>query len=336
MLYHLARKALFRLPPEQAHDLALASLSAGGWRLARVCVPDTPIRALGLNFPNPVGLAAGLDKNGDHIDALGGLGFGFIEVGTITPRPQPGNDRPRMFRLPEANALINRLGFNNKGVEHLQRQLASRRWDGIVGVNIGKNRDTPNARAVDDYLKCLEAVHQDCDYITVNISSPNTEGLRDLQQADPLKALLETLCERNAQLCSQAGVRRPLLVKLAPDLEDAELRLIAEVLNTVDIEGVIATNTTIGRPDVEHLEHASQAGGLSGDPLRPRAVAVLDSLNGLLDDRLCRVGVGGISSGQHAAERAAAGAELIQIYTGFIYEGPELIRQCAAHWPDAG
>ena len=336
MLYPLARKALFCLPPEQAHDLALTALSGGAWRLAKARVPARPTAALGLDFPNPVGLAAGLDKNGDHIDALGRLGFGFIEVGTITPRPQAGNPKPRMFRLPEANALINRLGFNNKGVAHLQRQLGSRRWDGIVGVNIGKNKSTPNHEAVDDYLACLEAVHADCDYITVNISSPNTEGLRDLQQAAPLRDLLETLAERNARMSSQSSGNRPLLVKLAPDLESDELALMTEVLNRVDIQGVIATNTTVARPGVKHLPDAGEAGGLSGAPLRPRATAILDQLDDLLDQRLCRIGVGGISKGTDVAERAAAGANLVQIYTGFIYHGADLIRRCAEHWPDSG
>ncbi len=327
-MYELIRKALFSTNPEAAHELALESLrlshAFGATRILTKVVQH-PVEVMGLKFPNPVGIAAGMDKNGDYIDALGGLGFGFIEIGTVTPRPQPGNPKPRVFRLTEAEAMINRLGFNNKGVDHLVRQAKHRRFEGVLGINIGKNFDTPIERAVDDYLECFEKVYEHANYITVNISSPNTENLRDLQAETALEELLSALSERRAQLSNEFDRCVPIAVKVAPDLDDDGIRTIARVVTAHRMDGVIATNTTIARPGVEGLQHADEAGGLSGAPLREQADHVLARLRTALPPEVALIGVGGITRGEHAAHKVSLGADLVQFYTGFVYRGPDLV-----------
>jgi dihydroorotate dehydrogenase len=333
MLYSLARRLLFTLPPETAHQAALSGIDVAeklGFLALLPPVPESPVEVMGIRFPNPVGLAAGLDKDGDHIDGLAALGFGFLEIGTVTPRPQPGNPRPRLFRLPEARAIINRMGFNNLGVDHLVRQVEGCRYDGVLGINIGKNFDTPIEKAADDYLACLDKVYAHASYVTVNISSPNTKGLRTLQSGDALAALLEPLKSRQAQLSSRHGRYVPLAVKIAPDLEPADVEVVAEQLLRHEIDGVIATNTTLGRGGVEHLPHGGEAGGLSGLPVRAASTKVLRELTAALGGKLAVIGVGGISDAESAAEKIRAGADLVQVYTGFIYEGPALLRQAAA------
>ncbi|MDF2445262.1 MAG: pyrD [Moraxellaceae bacterium] len=333
MLYSLARQLLFRLDPETSHHLALGGISLAerlGFLDLLPKVPEHPVEVMGLRFPNPVGLAAGLDKNGDNIDGLAALGFGFIEIGTVTPRPQPGNPKPRLFRLPEAGAIINRMGFNNLGVDHLVAQVQRCRYRGVLGINIGKNFDTPLEQAVDDYLLCLDKVYAHASYVTVNISSPNTKGLRSLQSGEALAALLGPLKERQGQLAARHGRHVPLAVKIAPDLEPADVDVIAEQLLRHEIEGVIATNTTLGRTGVEHLAHGGEAGGLSGRPVRAASTRVLRELGQALGGKLALIGVGGIDDGASAAEKMAAGADLVQVYTGFIYRGPALVREAAA------
>jgi dihydroorotate dehydrogenase subfamily 2 len=290
---------------------------------------DAPLRVMGLDFPNPVGLAAGLDKNGDCIDALGALGFGFIEIGTVTPRPQPGNPKPRVFRLPEARAMINRLGFNNKGVEYLVAQAAERRFDGVLGINIGRNFDTPNERAVDDYLLGLERVYPHADYITINISSPNTQGLRELQGADALDALLGALAQARARLADASGRRVPIAVKVAPDLAAEAVPVIADRVAAHGMDAVIATNTTIAREGVAGLAHAGESGGLSGQPLFEKANTVLRRLRATLPTEVALIGVGGIGNAEQALRKMDLGADLVQFYTGFVYQGPGLIHDCA-------
>jgi dihydroorotate dehydrogenase len=280
---------------------------------------------MGLTFPNAIGLAAGLDKNADHIESLAALGFGFIEVGTITPRPQPGNDKPRMFRLTDEQALINRMGFNNKGVEHLVRQISNRRYDGILGVNIGKNLSTPLASAHEDYLHCMQRVYEHADYITVNISSPNTPGLRDLQLGESLELLLSTLKNAQRELCQQHGRYVPLAVKIAPDMADADITLFADTVKRHGIDGVIAGNTTSSRQAVQNSPHADEAGGLSGQPLTHRAQEVIRVLAQRLHGEVPIIGCGGIMTATDAAAHRDAGADLLQIYTGLIYSGPQLI-----------
>jgi dihydroorotate dehydrogenase len=280
---------------------------------------------MGLTFPNAIGLAAGLDKNADHIEPLAALGFGFIEVGTITPRPQPGNDKPRMFRLTDEQALINRMGFNNKGVEHLVRQISNRRYDGILGVNIGKNLSTPLASAHEDYLHCMQRVYEHADYITVNISSPNTPGLRDLQLGESLELLLSTLKNAQRELCQQHGRYVPLAVKIAPDMADADITLFADTVKRHGIDGVIAGNTTSSRQAVQNSPHADEAGGLSGQPLTHRAQEVIRVLAQRLHGEVPIIGCGGIMTATDAAAHRDAGADLLQIYTGLIYSGPQLI-----------
>jgi dihydroorotate dehydrogenase len=284
---------------------------------------------MGIAFPNPVGIAAGLDKNGDYIDALAALGFGFVEIGTITPRPQPGNPQPRLFRLPAANAIINRMGFNNHGVDHLvERVRASKLFkqqSGVLGINIGKNKDTPAENAVDDYLICMRKVYALAHYITVNLSSPNTPGLRDLQFGEPLRQLLGRLKEEQQKLAAQVGRVVPLAVKIAPDMVGDDVGNVAAALREFEIDGVIATNTTIARDAVAHLPHGSEAGGLSGAPLTQKSTAVIRELARELDGSLPIIGVGGVMTGADAAAKIAAGAALVQIYTGFIYRGPALI-----------
>ncbi|MFZ5560458.1 MAG: quinone-dependent dihydroorotate dehydrogenase [Pseudomonadota bacterium] len=334
MLYSLARSFLFRLPAETSHHLALGGISLAerlGFLALLPPVPAQPVAAMGLTFPNPVGLAAGLDKNGDHIDGLAALGFGFIEIGTVTPRPQPGNPPPRLFRLPAATALINRMGFNNLGVDHLVQRVERCRYRGVLGINIGKNFDTPLENAVDDYLACLDKVYAHASYVTVNISSPNTQGLRNLQSGEALAALLEPLKNRQAQLASRHGRYVPLAVKIAPDLEAADVEVIAALLRRFEIDAVIATNTTLGRAGVEHLPHGGEAGGLSGAPVRAAATRVVRELGQALQgSKVALIGVGGITDGAAAAEKVEAGASLVQVYTGFIYRGPALVREAVA------
>lgn len=332
-MYGLARPFLFGLDAEAAHGAGLRAIelayrSGLNPLLARAPKPLLT-KAFGLSFPNPVGLAAGMDKDGAHIDALFSLGFGFVEIGTTTPRPQAGNPKPRMFRLRQHEAVINRLGFNNLGVDALVRNVerARRRGPGLLGINIGKNRDTPNEHAADDYLHCLERVYPLADYVTVNISSPNTQGLRDLQQEEALWRLVCTLRERQEDLAAQHGHRTPMLLKIAPDLSEPEIDSIAEVLNKARVDGAIATNTTIDRFAVEGHAHAGEAGGLSGRPLYGKSTAVLRRLRARLEDRVVLVGVGGILSGADAAGKVAAGAQLVQMYTGLVYRGPGLIAE---------
>ncbi len=330
-MYSLLRPFLFTLDPEAAHHLTFAALEAGSaLSLVRQGVPDAPRTVMGLEFPNPVGLAAGMDKDGEHVEALAALGFGFIEVGTVTPRPQPGNPRPRLFRLPEAEAIINRMGFNNGGVDALVRNVARARYRGVLGINIGKNFDTPVERAADDYLACLRQVYPHAGYVAVNISSPNTPGLRTLQNAGELKALLAALKREQQALADRHGRYVPLAVKIAPDLEAAQVESIADLLVRAKMDGVIATNTTVARDGVEKLRHGGEAGGLSGAPLRRRANEVARQVARALDGALPIIGVGGILSGDDARERVAAGASLVQVYTGLIYRGPGLVPEIAA------
>jgi dihydroorotate dehydrogenase len=331
MLYKLAQKALFATDPEVAHGLSMESLRLGHMLGATrfLCkAANQPVSCMGLEFPNPVGVAPGLDKNGDYFEALGDLGFGFIEIGTITPRPQPGNPKPRIFRLPEASALINRLGFNNKGVDHLVRRVRKHRFEGILGINIGKNFDTPIENAADDYLHCLEKVYPWADYITVNISSPNTKNLRELQSEDELDNLLGKLGRRREDLSNDHDRYVPLAVKVAPDLEDDAIGVIADVISRHHMDAVIATNTTISREGVQDMKHAEEAGGLSGAPLKAKADRVLAALRKSLPDQVALIGVGGITTGQDAVDKLNLGANLVQFYTGMIYRGPELVSEC--------
>lgn len=338
MSYRLARALLFALPAEAAHAVALGLADACGPTLLRrlygARVPARPVHALGLSFPNPVGLAAGLDKNADHVDALGALGFGFIEVGTVTPRPQPGNPRPRLFRVGAREALINRMGFNNKGVDHVVERLAARRFTGIVGVNIGKNRDTPVADALEDYRFCLERVHPVADYVVVNVSSPNTPGLRSLQAGPKLDALLGPLAGLSARRNEERGRRVPLLVKIAPDLDDEEIRAIAAAVRSNGIDGVIATNTTADHSAVATLPNGAEEGGLSGAPLAGPATDRLALLAAELGPSIAVIGVGGIVDADGVRAKQRAGAQLVQLYTGLIYRGPALIRAAVEAWEE--
>ena len=331
MLYSLARSALFRLDPEVAHDLTLKALSAMGSGAALLGAGADKGEArtvMGIEFPNPLGLAAGLDKNGEYIDALGALGFGFLEIGTVTPRPQPGNPKPRMFRLVEHEAIINRLGFNNHGVEKLLRNVERAAYRGVLGINIGKNADTPIERAAGDYLACLEAVYDRASYVTVNISSPNTTNLRDLQSSEKLDELLGTLKARRDALAGRYGRVKPMLVKVAPDLDDEQVAAIARLALKHAIDGLIATNTTVSREAVAGHRHERQTGGLSGRPLFAPSTNVLAKLAHALQGRVPLVGVGGILSGADARAKVDAGASLVQVYTGFVYRGPALIGRC--------
>ena len=332
-MYSLARPFLFGVDAERAHGLALASLEAAyrtGLNPLFASRPrPLPTRAFGLEFPNPVGCAAGLDKNGAHVDALLALGFGFVEVGTVTPKPQAGNPKPRMFRLPEHQAVINRLGFNNDGVDALVRNVSrARRRHGLLGINIGKNKDTPNESAHEDYLFCLERVYPVADYVTVNISSPNTAGLRELQEEQALRHLVGVLRDAQERLGAQHGRRVPMLVKIAPDLSDEDIESCARVLGDLHVDGVIATNTTVDRLPVEGHRHAGEAGGLSGAPLYGKSTAVLRRLRGRLDPAIPLIGVGGILNGADAAGKIAAGATMVQFYTGMVFRGPELVGEC--------
>ena len=330
MLYSLARAALFKLDPEVAHDLTLKSLAAlgpGAALLGAGADAAESRKVMGIEFPNPVGLAAGLDKNGEYIDALAALGFGFIEIGTVTPRPQPGNPKPRMFRVVEHEAIINRLGFNNTGLEKLLANVDRASFRGVLGINIGKNFDTPLERAAEDYLACLEAVYSRASYVTVNISSPNTKNLRDLQSSEKLDDLLGALMAKRAALAARSGSTKPLLVKVAPDLDDEQIGAIAQLALKHAVDGLIATNTTVGREEIAGHKHAGEMGGLSGRPLFARSTEVLRKLSAGLGGKVALIGVGGIVNGADAHAKIAAGASLVQVYTGFIYRGPELIAQ---------
>ena len=330
--YNLLRPALFTLDPETAHDATLTSLNTAHCLGLSRLIPKPkadPRTVMGLNFPNPVGLAAGLDKNGDCINGLAALGFGFIEIGTITPRPQPGNPRPRLFRLPAAKAIINRMGFNNHGVDALVTNVERANFKGVLGINIGKNADTPIEKAADDYLICLRKVYAHASYVTVNISSPNTKNLRQLQGGDELDALLNQLKSEQEKLAQQHGKYVPLALKIAPDLDAEQIKQIASLLIKHRIDGVIATNTTLSREGVEGLVHGNETGGLSGAPVKTKSTAVIRVLSSELEGALPIIGVGGISSGTDAIEKMQAGASLVQIYSGLIYCGQSLIAEVA-------
>ena len=334
-MYRLLRPALFQLDPENAHHLTLGSLSAAySLGLSGIIAPHPaadPRTVMGLVFPNPVGLAAGLDKNGNCIDGLAALGFGFIEIGTTTPLPQPGNPKPRLFRLPRANAIINRMGFNNDGVDKLVENVRRADYRGILGINIGKNAATPIEKAADDYLICLRKVYAYASYVAVNISSPNTKHLRQLQDENALNSLLAQLKAEQRKLADTHGKYVPLVLKIAPDMEAEQIAAIARLLMQHRIDGVIATNTTLSREGVENLPHAEESGGLSGAPVRDKSTAVIRQLAAELRGALPIIGVGGILSGVDAAEKIRVGAALVQIYSGLIYRGPELVAEsCAA------
>jgi dihydroorotate dehydrogenase len=334
--YSFLRPGLFCLDPEQAHNLALSSMDrAHALGLLSHFVPKPVIDPqvfCGLPLRNRVGLAAGLDKDGKHIDALAALGFGFLEIGTVTPLPQAGNPKPRMFRLSQVDGIINRMGFNNDGVDAcVARVKASRYWQsgGVIGLNIGKNANTPIEAAADDYVIGLKKVYAVSSYITVNISSPNTKNLRALQGEVMLRSLLSSIQLARTALCDAHGIRKPLFLKIAPDLDPTDIRLIADLLLEFEIDAVIATNTTVERGAVAHLKHGTEAGGLSGTPVRTLSNAVIQSLKQHLDNRVPIIGVGGILSGKDAEEKRTAGASLVQIYSGLIFKGPELVRECA-------
>lgn len=334
-MYSLAKSLLFQCNPEHAHELtikALAKTQHGPLAaLYRRPVVDNPVRLMGLTFTNPVGLAAGLDKNGDCIDAFAAMGFGFIEVGTVTPRPQAGNDKPRLFRVKPAEGIINRMGFNNQGIDYLIENVKRSRYQGVLGINIGKNKDTPIEHGKDDYLICMEKSYSHAGYITVNISSPNTPDLRSLQYGEALDDLLSSLKQKQQALAERHGKYVPLVVKIAPDLTSGEIEQIADSLVRFEIDGVIATNTTLDRDLVFDLPHAHEAGGLSGRPVQTKSTRVIAELARRLDGRLPIIGVGGIDSLTAAREKMAAGASLVQLYSGFIYQGPRLIRTLATH-----
>ncbi|ENX48050.1 MAG TPA: quinone-dependent dihydroorotate dehydrogenase [Acinetobacter ursingii] len=331
MLYSLARPMLFSLSPERAHELTLSLLkSAHKIGLARQHIAPKPVTCMGIEFPNPVGLAAGLDKNGAYIDALAAMGFGFIEIGTITPRPQAGNPQPRLFRIPEAKAIINRMGFNNDGVDQLIENVKSSKFKGILGINIGKNADTPVENAVDDYLICLEKVYHYASYITVNISSPNTKNLRSLQSGEALTELLKTLKQRQLELAEQYHHYVPLVLKVAPDLTEEDIEFIANQLLQFKIDGLIVTNTTLSRVGVESLPYGNEAGGLSGAPVFEKSTECLRQFAKRLNGQIPLIGVGGITQGEHALAKKDAGASLVQIYSGLIYTGPSLIKDCVS------
>ena len=328
-MYSLLRPLLFTLDPETAHHATLDALKTAH-SLGMLCAKHTsenPRTVMGLAFPNPLGLAAGLDKNGAYIDALAALGFGFIEIGTVTPRPQPGNPKPRMFRLPEAKAIINRMGFNNLGVDTLIENVKRAKFRGVLGINIGKNFDTPIEKAASDYLIGLRKVYTHASYVTINISSPNTKNLRQLQGGDELDSLLEQLKAEQEILANLHGKYVPLAVKIAPDLDQEQIRQIASLLIRHRIDGVIATNTTLSREGVDNMPHGNEAGGLSGGPVREKSTAVIRQLAAALDGALPIIGVGGILSGGDAVEKIQAGAALVQIYSGMIYRGPDLVAE---------
>jgi dihydroorotate dehydrogenase len=330
MFYDLARRFMFTRDAEWAHEFALNNLRrfantplSAAWSQS---VANKPVNFLGLEFKNPVGLAAGLDKNAECIDAFAQMGFGFVEVGTVTPRPQAGNDKPRIFRLPQSNAIINRMGFNNKGVDNLVNNVKAAKYNGILGINIGKNKDTPNEQGKDDYIHCMRKVFQHASYITVNISSPNTPGLRDLQYGAALDDLLQSLKNEQLDLTAKYNKHVPMLVKIAPDLDAIQLEQVSGSLLSNKIDGVIATNTTLERSMVAGQQYADEAGGLSGFPVRERATHVVSELKRLTAGQLPIIGVGGIDDAQSAQQKMDAGADLVQVYTGFIYKGPQLVK----------
>ncbi|MDP3608924.1 MAG: quinone-dependent dihydroorotate dehydrogenase [Methylophilus sp.] len=328
-IYPLFKPLLFQLEAEYAHDVTLASLRwaerLGLMRLHSNQCESTPRQVMGITFPNAIGLAAGLDKNAAVIDGMAALGFGFIEVGTVTPRPQPGNPKPRLFRVKEAEGIINRFGFNNLGVDHLISNVKASKYQGVLGINIGKNFDTPNERAVDDYVHCMEKVYPYASYITVNISSPNTKNLRALQEKEALSALLATLKLTQTKLAQQYGRYVPMALKIAPDLTGEQIIEIADLLMQHQIDGVIATNTTLARDAIAGMPNAEEAGGLSGAPVKNSATRVIQQLSTQLQGALPIIGVGGILSGADAVEKIAAGASLVQVYSGLIYKGPKLV-----------
>ncbi|WMS89387.1 quinone-dependent dihydroorotate dehydrogenase [Pseudoalteromonas sp. HL-AS1] len=330
MFYDLARRFMFTRDAEWAHEFALNNLRRFTNTPLNLAwsqnISDKPVDFLGLKFKNPVGLAAGLDKNAECIDAFSQMGFGFIEVGTITPRAQAGNDKPRIFRLPESNAIINRMGFNNKGVDNLVANVKAAKYSGILGINIGKNKDTPNEQGKDDYIHCMRKVFEHASYITVNISSPNTPGLRDLQYGAALDDLLQSLKNEQLDLVAKHNKQVPMLVKIAPDLDQIQIEQVSESLLNNKIDGVIATNTTLERAAVMGQLYAEEAGGLSGHPVRMRSTEVVSELKRLTQGKLPIIGVGGIDDAQSAKEKLDAGANLVQVYTGFIYKGPQLVK----------
>jgi dihydroorotate dehydrogenase len=329
--YCLVKPFVLALDPETAHGISIAGLRVSGALMPNARpLPDTPVTVMGLSFPNRIGLAAGLDKNGEAIDALAGWGFGHLEIGTVTPRPQPGNPRPRMFRLPEVEGIINRMGFNNHGIDALVENVRKARYRGILGINIGKNADTPIERAADDYLIGLEKAYPHASYITVNISSPNTKNLRALQGESELDALLGALKAKQAALAQQHGKAVPLALKIAPDLDDAQITNIADALKRHRLDAVIATNTTLDRTLVAGQPHAEEAGGLSGAPLFEASTLVVKKLAAALAGEVPIIAVGGVTEGARAKAKLAAGAQLVQIYSGLVYRGPELVKDCVA------
>jgi dihydroorotate dehydrogenase len=335
MLYELARPILFSLDPETAHETALAGLNIAGRLLpAGKPLPARPVEVMGLQFPNRIGMAAGLDKNGEVIDGLARLGFGFIEIGTITPRAQPGNPKPRMFRLPEVKGIINRMGFNNHGIDALIGNVEAMKYKGILGINIGKNADTPIEKAADDYLACMDKAYPLATYITVNISSPNTKNLRQLQGESELDALLGQLKARQTALADKHGRYVPITLKIAPDLDDGQITNIADALRRHRIDGVIATNTTLARDKVQGIPFGDQQGGLSGAPLFEASTAVVAALATALQNELPIIAAGGVFDGRQARAKLDAGAKLVQVYSGFIYRGPALIREAVNETSD--
>ena len=332
MLYSFLRPLLFKLDPEVAHDVTLSAIEKAFkfGLLKRQTIPCQQRHIMGITFPNPIGLAAGLDKNGTHLDALSALGFGFIEIGTVTPRAQPGNPAPRIFRVPQAHALINRMGFNNQGVDQLIENIKTSSYQGVLGINIGKNFDTPIEDAVEDYRICLHKVYSYASYITINISSPNTQNLRQLQSAAALNELLSKLKTEQNSLSQKHGKYTPLVVKIAPDLDTSQIETIAKLLIRHQVDGVIATNTTLSRDGIAHLAISHESGGLSGAPLTQRATEIINQLHHFLQDSIPIIGVGGIMSTKDARNKLDAGACLIQIYTGLIYKGPDLVMDIAS------
>ncbi len=333
-MYLFFRNLLFKLDAETSHEFSLDLMGAAErlqlLNLFLPNIPENPVEVMGITFPNAVGLAAGLDKNGDYFNALGAMGFGFVEIGTVTPKPQKGNPQPRLFRIPEAQAIINRMGFNNKGVDHLVEQVTRRRYQGVLGINIGKNAKTPVENAADDYVIGLRKVYAHADYITVNVSSPNTQGLRDLQFGDSLNRLLEILKNEQLKLQQEQGRYVPVAVKIAPDMDSFAIQQVAATLLAQGMDGVIATNTTISREGVEQYPNGNETGGLSGLPVQDKSTQVIKALYAELGDKLPIIGVGGILDGESAAEKICAGAKLVQIYSGFIYRGPALISEAAS------
>lgn len=331
MFYPLAKNLMFACDAEWSHNFALGSLKRFAHTplsaLWRQDLPMKPVSVAGIRFDNPLGLAAGLDKNAECIDAFGQMGFGFIEVGTVTPKPQLGNDKPRIFRLPQAHAIINRMGFNNKGVDYLVENVKNANYKGVLGINIGKNKDTPNEQGKDDYIHCMRKVYAHASYITVNISSPNTPGLRDLQFGEALFDLLQSVKNEQLDLQAQHDKYVPVFVKIAPDMDLVAVNQVAETLLKSKMDGVVATNTTLDRSQVQGLRHADEAGGLSGLPVRDKSTEVLKQLRAAVGSQLPIIGVGGIEDAQSAKDKLSAGANLLQVYTGFIYRGPELVKE---------